>query len=284
LDFNKDHLVVTCTVTDNSEKGKPIKTPGLIDSGATAIGFIDSDFAHTKSLALVPLRSPRHIRVVDGRTSLAGPVTHYVSLDLSIGRHTEKSVRFYVTQLGQYNLILGKPWLAGHNPIVDWEKNSLTFRTLHCRRHCLPTGTHQLYVPGLTPRPAASVPGTPPGPQSTPPREASADRFARIADQANTQVFYASLAEICETLEEPIPDDLDISCSSVPSLCDTSHSPQPSTFLLARAQSYNTMEQELARDLPAPLYIAGASAEDIEKALAPKPQVDPATKLPPHYL
>jgi hypothetical protein len=90
----------------------------MIDCGATAIGFIDSDFAQAKSLTLVPLHSPKRIRVVDGRTSLAGPVTHYVSLDLSVSEHTEKSVRFYVTQLGQYNLILGKPWLAEHNPLV----------------------------------------------------------------------------------------------------------------------------------------------------------------------
>ena len=100
-------------------------TSALIDSGATAIGFIDSTFAHSKSLTLTPLRSPKRIRVVDGRPSLAGPVTHYVSLDLSMAQHAEKSVRFYVTQLGQYNLILGKPWLAAHNPIVDWKRTFL---------------------------------------------------------------------------------------------------------------------------------------------------------------
>ena len=129
MDFNKDHLVVTCTITDSSENGKPIKTPALIDCGATAIGFIDTNFAHTKSLTLIPLRLPKRIRVVDGRTSLSGPVTHYVSLNLSVSQHTERSVRFYVTQLGQYNLILGKPWLAEHNPLVDWGKNNVTFRT-----------------------------------------------------------------------------------------------------------------------------------------------------------
>jgi hypothetical protein len=69
----------------------------MIDYSATATGFIDSDFAQTNSLTLIPLCSPKRIRVVNGRTSLAGPVTYYVLLDLSVSQYTEKSVRFYIT-------------------------------------------------------------------------------------------------------------------------------------------------------------------------------------------
>jgi hypothetical protein len=43
------------------------------------------------------------------------------------------------------------------------------------------------------------------------------------------------------------------------------------------------MNRELARDVPTSLFITGALAEDIKKALAPKPQIDPATKLPPYF-
>ena len=100
-------------------------------------------------------------------------------------------------------------------------------------------------------------------------------------------MFYASLAEICGALSEHILDDLEIPCSTTiaTGLYNTSRSSPPSTFLLARAQSYDTIERELARsyNIPTSLYVAGASAEDIEKALAPKPRVDAATKLPPHY-
>ena len=56
----------------------------MIDSGATAIGFINSDFAYIKSLTLIPLPLPKRLRVVDGCTSLIGPITHYVLLNLSI--------------------------------------------------------------------------------------------------------------------------------------------------------------------------------------------------------
>lgn len=41
--------------------------------------------------------------------------------------------------------------------------------------------------------------------------------------------------------------------------------------------------RELARDVQTSLFISGASAEDIEKALAPKPHVDPTTKLSPYF-
>ena len=34
---------------------------------------------------------------------------------------------FYVTRLS-YDLILGKPWLARHNPMIDWRKNLISFK------------------------------------------------------------------------------------------------------------------------------------------------------------
>ena len=35
---------------------------------------------------------------------------------------------FYVTMLGDQNLILGLPWLEKHNPIVNWKEKTLEFR------------------------------------------------------------------------------------------------------------------------------------------------------------
>ena len=96
-------------------------------------------------------------------------------------------------------------------------------------------------------------------------------------------MFYASLAEICEALEEPIPDDLNTSFSVVLTLDNTDHSLRPTTFLLARVQNYYTIERELARDLLTSLYIIGALVEDIKKALAPKLYIDLTIKLLPYY-
>ena len=36
--------------------------------------------------------------------------------------------KFYVTMLGDQNLILGLPWLEKHNPNLDWKEKTLEFR------------------------------------------------------------------------------------------------------------------------------------------------------------
>ena len=35
---------------------------------------------------------------------------------------------FYVTTIGDQDLILGLPWLEKHNPIIDWKEKTLEFR------------------------------------------------------------------------------------------------------------------------------------------------------------
>ena len=41
------------------------------------------------------------------------------------GHHSE-SITFYLTNLGQDNLILGTDWLRLHNPDVNWQTNQIT--------------------------------------------------------------------------------------------------------------------------------------------------------------
>ena len=36
---------------------------------------------------------------------------------------------FYVTTIGDQDLILGLPWLEKHNPIIDWKEKTLEFRS-----------------------------------------------------------------------------------------------------------------------------------------------------------
>ena len=227
-----------------------------------------------------------------------------------MGDHTEKNVRFYITKIGHYDLILGKPWLSQHNPHVDWEKNTVTFKSKYCRSHCLPSSTFQCSTQGLLPSPPLLATPPPETSLSTAhtenqprkPRRTSAEEFIRIANQTNTEIFYASVAEICEALDEPVPE---IIAPESPVTVDistilTNHasgSRAPRTFLSDRALDYRRMEESLApRDVAVSgprnealkqkatsLCAAGASLEDIEKALAPKTHVDPAAKLPERY-
>jgi hypothetical protein len=163
----------------------------MLDSGATGRGFIDKSFAQKQHYTLYKLRNPRRLNVVDGRPSSAGDITHIVKLTQSINGHTEK-IPFYVTKLGKYNTILGKPWLDDHNPCVYWATNSLTFRPEHCRRSCLAKGSLQLYVRGnISPKP---IPNTLAGSHTSIPRRLVASAFYLLATKEEVEIFSLSLS------------------------------------------------------------------------------------------
>jgi hypothetical protein len=123
LNTDQAHLLLPCTLIEDTFT--LIKTKAMLDSGATGKGFVDESFAHLNKLTLYKLRHRRRLNVVDGRPSSAGDITHVVKLDMEIKGHKEKML-FYVTKLGKYDIILGKPWLTDHNPNVNWSTNMVT--------------------------------------------------------------------------------------------------------------------------------------------------------------
>jgi hypothetical protein len=52
----------------------------------------------------------------------------YVNLEFFLGEQRFKE-RFYVTGLGKQKIILGFPWLHKYNPIIDWKKGEITFKS-----------------------------------------------------------------------------------------------------------------------------------------------------------
>ena len=50
-----------------------------------------------------------------------------------------EEVVFQVTKLPGWNIIVGKSWLARHNPTIDWNSNMVSFTSGYCQAHCLPT-------------------------------------------------------------------------------------------------------------------------------------------------
>jgi hypothetical protein len=113
-----------------------IESTSMIDCGATS-QFMDKDFALKHGLKLRKKPIPETLTVVDGRTSVAGDLTHEVTVQLLIDRHLENVV-FQITKLGAVPLILGKTWLHRHNPLIDRVDNTVNFRSAWCQAHCLP--------------------------------------------------------------------------------------------------------------------------------------------------
>lgn len=128
---NKAPLVLSVILNDS------ISTSAMVDSGATSL-FIDFDFLKKNNLKPQRKKYPEILRVVDGRESSGGAISHEIELDLLLGEHFERTV-FQVTKLSDYPIILGKAWLDRHNPSIHWSSNSISFLSKFCSSSCLKT-------------------------------------------------------------------------------------------------------------------------------------------------
>ena len=98
------------------------------------------------------LLQPRTLTVVDGRVVTLGPITHFVTTQLSLTDESKrvhtKILDLFPTKLGQYPIILGLPWFKKHSPHIWFDKNTITFDSPHCLQHYSPS--HQaVTVSGL---------------------------------------------------------------------------------------------------------------------------------------
>ncbi|KIJ06944.1 hypothetical protein PAXINDRAFT_28783, partial [Paxillus involutus ATCC 200175] len=74
----------------------------LVDSGCTG-SSIDSGFVRAKGLNAQPLPRPIPVYNADGTLNKGGSITHFVTLQMTIGKHSER-ITFGVTDLGKSDL------------------------------------------------------------------------------------------------------------------------------------------------------------------------------------
>lgn len=90
----------------------------LIDPGSTG-DFINSKFTSLHSLSLTPRSHPMTCTAFDGSPSVGGPVTHQwhgrLAMSAVEDQLFESPVSLNVSLLGDYDLILGMPWLRAHS-------------------------------------------------------------------------------------------------------------------------------------------------------------------------
>lgn len=77
----------------------------LVDSGCTG-SSIDAGFVRAKGLNIHPLPRPIPVYNADGTLNKGGAITDYVTLRMTIGKHSER-ITFGVTDLGKSELFLG---------------------------------------------------------------------------------------------------------------------------------------------------------------------------------
>jgi len=105
------------------ESHEGIAVKALLDSGATGL-FMDTTFAKEKGFKMEKLKKPLLVRNVDGMANAGGAITHQAICNMFFKGHIERA-RIDVCNLGKTELILGMPWLAAHNPEIDWEKGEV---------------------------------------------------------------------------------------------------------------------------------------------------------------
>ena len=95
----------------------------LLDSGATGL-FMDMTFAREKGFKMKRMKSPLLVKNVNGTVNVGGAIMHQVECNMFFKGHVER-VRMDMCNLGKTEVILGMPWLAAHNPEIDWEKGEV---------------------------------------------------------------------------------------------------------------------------------------------------------------
>jgi len=113
-----------------SHEGVAVKA--LLDSGATGT-FMDMTFAREKGFKMERMKNPLLVKNVDGTVNAGGAIMHQVKCNMFFKGHVER-VRMDVCNLGKTEVILGMPWLAAHNPEIDWEKGEV--KMMRCPPIC----------------------------------------------------------------------------------------------------------------------------------------------------
>ena len=114
----------------DTHEGRTVKA--LLDNGATGM-FMSKSLAQKRGYRLIKLDRSLKVRNMDGTGNSGGAITHEVEVNMFYKEHV-KRVQMDVCELGKTDVILGMPWLAAHNPEIDWEKGEV--RMTRCPPLC----------------------------------------------------------------------------------------------------------------------------------------------------
>jgi len=95
----------------------------LLDSGVTGL-VMSSEFARKQGFKLKKLERLMQVRNVDGSFNKEGPIENTVEVNIYYKGHVERT-EIDVIGGQKWSVILGIPWLACHNPEIDWKRGRL---------------------------------------------------------------------------------------------------------------------------------------------------------------
>jgi len=104
----------------------------LLDSGATRL-VMSSEFVRKQGFKLKKLNRLMYVRNVDDLLNKEGPIEYMVEVNIYYQGHREKT-EIDVIGRQKWTVILGMPWLAHHNPEIDWRTGEV--KITRCPKEC----------------------------------------------------------------------------------------------------------------------------------------------------
>ena len=95
----------------------------FIDCRATE-NFISKKFVEQNQLGTRRLLIPKMLHNADGGENKGGKVMHYTDLKVATGKKIA-TLRFYLADMGEDQVILGYPWFVATNPKPNWAEGTL---------------------------------------------------------------------------------------------------------------------------------------------------------------
>ena len=114
----------------NTQEGITVEV--LLNSGATGL-VMSSEFARKQEFKLKKLKRLIYIRNVNGTLNKEGPIESTVEVNIYYQGHQE---RMEIDVIGgqKWSIILEMPWLAYHNPEIDWKMGEV--KMIRCPEEC----------------------------------------------------------------------------------------------------------------------------------------------------
>ena len=114
----------------NTQEGITVEV--LLNSGATGL-VMSSEFARKQEFKLKKLKRLIYIRNMNGTLNKEGPIESTVEVNIYYQGHQE---RMEINVIGgqKWSIILGMPWLAYHNPEIDWKMGEV--KMIRCPEEC----------------------------------------------------------------------------------------------------------------------------------------------------
>ena len=114
------------------EEEEKIAIEALLDSGATEL-VMSEEFARKHRFKRTKLERPIYVRNVDGTLNYIGPIKDTVEIKIFFKKHKERTL-IDVIREQKWTVILGMPWLACHNPEIDWKTGEV--QMTRCPEKC----------------------------------------------------------------------------------------------------------------------------------------------------